>query len=184
MSKEELRALIRQRKLLLEPEEESLQNESIFCQLSEKQVILNAHSVYCYMDQKHEAGTRRMIEFLWKKGIRPALPRVEGREIFFYYIGSYEDLEAGCMGILEPKQGCEPALDTSAPMIVPGVAFDFQKNRMGYGGGFYDRFFEREPEHYRIGIAFDFQVFPSIPAEAHDKKMDEVVTYLRSGERS
>ncbi|MBT9779610.1 5-formyltetrahydrofolate cyclo-ligase [Clostridium sp. MCC353] len=175
-SKAEIRSFIREKRKGISPEEEKLQNDGIFKKLSVKEELLTASCVYCYMDMNHEAGTGRIMEFLQERGIKTAVPRVEGDQIHFYFVRSPEELEKGCMGIMEPGPDCEPAADIHAPVIVPGVAFDRENNRLGYGGGYYDRFFEREPDHYKIGICFDFQMFDIIPAEAFDRKMDEVVT--------
>lgn len=175
-SKAEIRKYIKQKRKSIGAEEELLQNDLIFEKLSKMKRLFNAPAIYCYMDQNHEVATRRLTEFLWSRGIEVAVPRVEGQEIRFYYIRSMEDLEKGCMGIMEPKDSCVPAEAKDAPVIVPGVAFDRQRNRLGYGGGYYDRFFEKEPGHYRIGIAFDFQIVPEVPVEGYDRGMDEVIS--------
>ncbi|MBS6643666.1 MAG: 5-formyltetrahydrofolate cyclo-ligase [Clostridiaceae bacterium] len=175
-SKAEIRSYIREKRKNISPEEEKLQNEIIFKKLSVKEELLTASCVYCYMDMKHEAGTGRIMEFLRGLGIRTAVPRVEVEQIKFYFVHSSTDLVKGCMGILEPGPGCELAGTLYAPVIVPGVAFDRENNRLGYGGGYYDRFFELEPDHHKIGICFDFQMMDTLPAEPFDRKMDEVVT--------
>lgn len=174
-SKAEIRSFIREKRKNISPEEEARQNDIIFKRLSENRVLSDASCVYCYMDFRHEAGTGRIMEFLREKGIKTAVPRVEGDRILFYYVHSPEDLIKGCMGIMEPGPGCEPARELHAPVIVPGVAFDREMNRLGYGGGYYDRFFELEPDHYKIGIGFDFQMVSALPTESFDRKMNEII---------
>ena len=105
-----------------------------------------------------------------------AVPKVEGKKLVFYAIQGKKDLESGVMGIMEPKSSCLRIGDEFAPVIVPGIAFDREGHRIGYGGGYYDRFFDEEPDHPRFGIAYPFQLFDSLPAEAHDKGMDMVIT--------
>lgn len=63
-----------------------------------------------------------------------------------------------------------------APVIVPGVAFGQDFSRLGYGGGYYDRFFEREPDHRKIGICYEFQMETALPSEDFDVKMDVIAT--------
>lgn len=176
LRKNKLRIKVKERRKKLGNEEECSMNEMIFKKISQLPFWISSPAVYLYIDCRHEAGTRKLIEFFWKQKIRVAVPRVVLKDLEFYYISSFEDLEPGSMGIMEPKKNCEKAEDSKAPVIVPGLAFDAMGFRTGYGGGYYDRFFEKEPEHYRIGIAFDFQVTGNVPREAFDQKVHTLVT--------
>lgn len=132
--------------------------------------------IYLYLDIRNEAGTRPILEELWKRGIRTAVPRVEGRDMIFYEIAGMEDVSPGCMGILEPVSGLKQAQAVRSLVVVPGVAFDSFGGRMGYGGGFYDRFFQREPDHPKWGLAYEFQMVEAVPREPWDMKIDLVIT--------
>lgn len=132
--------------------------------------------VYCYISVRNEAGTEALIQELWNRKIQVAVPRVQGKEMDFYYISKMEDLEPGAMGIPEPREGCRKAAEPGAPVIVPGVAFGQDFSRLGYGGGYYDRFFEREPDHRKIGICYEFQMETALPSEDFDVKMDVIAT--------
>lgn len=132
--------------------------------------------VYCYMSVRNEAGTKQLIRELWDRNIFVAVPRVQGSEMAFYYITRPEDLRPGALGIPEPVKGCRKAAQRNAPVIVPGVAFGQDFSRLGYGGGYYDRFFKREPRHRKIGICYEFQLETALPAEPFDVKMDVIVT--------
>ena len=95
----------------------------------------------------------------------------------FYQITSYDDLEAGYFGILEPKEECkEVNVSENSIVIMPGVAFDRKGNRIGYGKGYYDKYFSRYPEVYKIAIAFSMQIVDEIPADEFDIKANCVVT--------
>ena len=94
----------------------------------------------------------------------------------FYYIDCFEDLEPGCFGIPEPKKSCMTAEETDAPVIVPGVAFSERFERTGYGAGYYDRFFEKEPQHRKIAICYDFQIAEAIAVDQYDVLMDQIIT--------
>lgn len=142
----------------------------------EKDGLLMYSSVYLYLDIRGEAGTRRILEALWARKVSTALPRVEGDRIRFYTVTGFGEVAPGCMGILEPSEQCRRAEDRKALVIVPGVAFDVQGRRLGYGGGYYDRFFAQEPEHPRWGLAYAFQLMEKLPAEAWDKRVDRVIT--------
>ena len=132
--------------------------------------------VYCYISVRNEAGTEMLLRELWNRKIQAAVPRVREKEMDFYYISGMEDLEPGAMGIPEPREGCRKAAEPCAPVIVPGVAFGQDFSRLGYGGGYYDRFFGREPEHLKIGMCYEFQLETELPSESFDVKMDAIIT--------
>lgn len=135
--------------------------------------------IYAYMDCKHEAETADIIRQAWSEGKRVAVPRVCGQDMIFYYITSFEeDLEDGYFGIREPKERY-PAAAEDALMLLPGVAFDEKRHRVGYGGGFYDRFLEAHPKLVTVALALDFQIFPEAPFEPFDILPGKIVTDKR-----
>lgn len=160
----------------LDPIREQEANQCLFTRLAKLPQILEAACVYAYMSYGHEAGTKELLSWLWSRGKQTAVPRVDGTQMDFFYITSMEDLEVGYGKILEPKKQCRRAADPYAPMVIPGVAFDPWGNRLGYGGGYYDRFLEREKGHFKIGIAFEFQMKETLPTEPLDQPMDVVLT--------
>ncbi len=140
-------------------------------------LLSKAPMVFCYADLPEEMGTRFLLEQLLEQGTAAALPRVEGESIRFYRIRSFEDLTPGAMGIWEPGPHCPQAFCPQAPVVTPGLAFDRQGGRIGYGGGYYDRFFAEEPDHPAIGLCFSFQLMTTLlPMEPHDHRMNAVVT--------
>jgi glutamate-5-semialdehyde dehydrogenase len=126
-----------------------------------------ADTVYVYIDCKGEVSTRPLIEAAWRDGKKVAAPRVSGKDMVFGYIRSYEDLAPGSFGIPEPAV-IEQAEDEHALLIVPGVAFDSERHRCGYGGGFYDRYLMTHTGHTTVALAFEFQMVEQIPSEVHD----------------
>lgn len=137
-------------------------------------------TVYCYVSVRGETGTEALIRFYLDQGIKVAVPRVKGREMDFYYIDRYEDLEPGCFGIPEPNKSCKLAAEQDVPVIVPGVAFSGRFERTGYGAGYYDRFFEKEPQHEKIAICYDFQMTEAIAVDQYDILMDRIITPQKS----
>lgn len=150
-------------------------DEAVCRKLLNLDEIHQAFCIYCYASFHHEVSTWKFMEALIRQGKYIAVPKVAGRELEFYAISGKSDLEEGVMGIMEPKPSCLKIHDMEAPVVVPGIAFDTKGNRIGYGGGYYDRFFEREPHHRRIAIAYGFQMFDRIPAESHDKGVDLII---------
>lgn len=171
-----IRSRIRAHRQAMTEEKEQFFNEQLFSCLSRMPEIAGASAIYTYISYQKEVDTRRILVYLWELGKAVAAPRVLGEgQMEFFEIHSFADLEPGCMGILEPKLHCRKADAPRAVVLTPGLAFDRLGHRIGYGGGFYDRFFAREPEHRRIGLAFDYQLYDSIPAEACDRRLDRLL---------
>ena len=136
-----------------------------------------ADTVLAYIDSKGEVQTKAIIEDAWAKGKKVAVPKVHGDIMEFYLISSYEQLEAGAFGILEPMESCEVVTNVpeKAVVLMPGVAFDRNGNRIGYGKGYYDKYFSKYPESYKIALAFSMQIVDKIPADEFDIKADCVI---------
>ena len=130
-----------------------------------------------YVDAKREVETRLIMQQALEDGRKVAAPRVDGDGIMhYYYIESLEDLEPGSFGIMEPKKSCPLCETEKGLLLMPGVAFDEHCHRVGYGGGYYDRYLERHPGLVHIALAFEFQVFPEVPFEDHDILPERIVT--------
>lgn len=147
--------------------EEWERKSDIICNKIVKHPLFSeADSIYCYVDYNGEVKTRSMIEKAWDLKKKVAVPKVEGDVMHFYHIENFSDLEEGYRGILEPKTDF-PAQDNHALVIMPGVAFDRNRNRVGYGKGFYDKFLKGH-NGPAIAIAFELQIVNQIPANSHD----------------
>lgn len=128
-----------------------------------------AETVFAYLDLPGEVQTRDLIRRCLKDGKRVGVPKVEtsgaAGEMHFYEIRDFDHLLPGPMHLLEPDPGCCPCLDQEeeALVIMPGVAYDRALHRIGYGGGFYDRYLQTHEKHPTAAVAFDFQVFDEVP---------------------
>ena len=134
-----------------------------------------ADRILVYADYNHEVMTRYIIEEAWKAGKEVAVPKVVGKDMVFYRLTDFSQLEPGYFGIPEPVRG-EIVKWEDALMVMPGVAFDPENNRVGYGGGFYDRFLEKHPDITRLAVAFDFQILDLVPTEPTDICPQIIVT--------
>ena len=110
----------------------------------------------------------------WKLGKSVWFPRVEGSEMNFYLVEQKEDLQPGAYGILEPT-GEYKADGYDGLLIMPGVAFDEECHRIGYGGGFYDKYLEKHPDLHTIAVAFELQMYRELPFEEHDIKPEKLL---------
>lgn len=135
-----------------------------------------ATDLFCYMDFQKEAGTRQIIEEAWRLGKSVWLPRVEGTEIEFYEIFDFSQLVSGSMGIPEPDGTTERADGNDGLVLMPGVAFDRNCRRIGYGMGYYDRYLTAHPTLDTMAIAFDIQLLEQIPEEEGDVCPDCILT--------
>lgn len=144
-------------------------------------------TILTYVSFRSEVDTYGIIRECLSHGIKVAVPRVEKPDIRFCYIDSEEDLVSGYMGIYEPAERCMPFLHEMVPsgiekasgriiLIVPGSVYDTAHNRIGYGGGYYDRFMNKYPDIYSIGLAYSCQMTDEIPTDQWDQKVDIVIT--------
>lgn len=149
-------------------------------------------TVAAYMPFRREVDILPFIAYCWREGVLTAIPKPDPGtgQMDFFYIGSMEDLAArpGAYGIMEPRDGAEPLADDDPidMAIIPGLAFDETMARLGYGGGYYDRWMTRYADcdaHARrplwISPAFEWQIIQRVPAEAHDVRLDVIVTERR-----
>lgn len=170
ISKKELRSVMKARRLALSKEEQTRHADSVKEKLLAMLEYKEATCIYGYLATQGEVSVTRVLEQALLDGKRVALPRVSGKEMNFYYVTDIEkDTNVGNFSILEPKMSCEMAEDSTALILVPGVAFSPAGARLGYGGGFYDRFLAKEPNHFlTVGVCYDFQVVAELPQEPHD----------------
>lgn len=136
-----------------------------------------AKNILFYMPIKNEVNTKPLIELILKKNKNILVPRVENEQkMNAYKIFSLKDLEKGAFGILEAKKTCKKFRKENIDLvIVPGVAFDINGHRIGFGEGYYDVFLSNIKAK-KIALAYDFQIVKNIPDEEHDIKMDLIIT--------
>lgn len=145
---------------------------------SDFSVIPTDKSIMLYASFRNEAGTFGLIEELSSKGIKVVLPKTSGTVITPYEYKGSASLVKDSLGILTPDETVCPAAEISCihTVIVPGVVFDKNGNRIGFGKGCYDRFLPLIPGAVKIGLCYDFQIIPSVPASDLDIPMDFLLT--------
>ncbi|MDA8126375.1 MAG: 5-formyltetrahydrofolate cyclo-ligase [Deltaproteobacteria bacterium] len=142
--------------------------------------IRRAATVMVYLSFASEVRIDRLLLRGWAAGKRIVVPhcRPDGRELTACRIDAFDELEPGHYGIRAPKADRlrpVPQAEIDA-VIVPAAAFDRRGYRIGYGGGYYDRFLPQVPQAAKIGVAFACQIVPEIPAAPHDVPVDRIVT--------
>lgn len=182
MTKQELRNRYLQRRNDLSVRERKEKSIQVLQNLKKLPEFQKAEEVLIYLNYRSEVETLPFVEeLLQQKEKRVFVPKVCGMDIRFFEIISMDDVESGYQGILEPKEGMiefsvQKPDGKNCIMVLPGSVFDLKCNRMGYGKGFYDRFMKLVPQMYGAGLAFDCQVAPAIPIQAHDYRMNALIT--------
>ena len=175
MNKKELRAQIKAAKRAMTMQQIESLSLDLCRQFLATEVYRNAKTVYGYLPYNQEVRTTEMLAQALADGKRVAVPKVYGDTMLFHYITDLSRIEKGYCGIPEPM-GDEPvAREEDALVLMPGLAFDSKGGRMGYGGGFYDKFLSREPGHPTVALCYDFQVFPQLDTEEFDIPVDLVL---------
>lgn len=176
MDKQELRAYIADTKRNISPEARIELSAPILRRLAVHPRFTAASTVLLYHSLPDEVNTHDFIPY-WGTQKRLLLPVVENDEIVLRQFKSGQKLHTGRFGIQEPDG--EPFEDYASIdlAIVPGVAFDRKGNRLGRGKGYYDRLLSRmaHTDVYRLGICFPYQLVESVPTDAHDIAMDEIL---------
>ena len=175
MDKKELRRQIRDRKRAMTETEIVEKSEKLGALFAASPLYQNAKTIYGYLPYNQEVRTIPMLEQALKDGKRVAVPKVIGDEMVFIYMDDLGKVEKGYAGIPEPVANGPAADDPHALVLMPGLAFDPQGHRIGYGGGFYDKFLASEPEHPTLALCYDFQMLPHLQTEAFDIPVDCVL---------
>lgn len=194
MDKRLLREHIQQLRSALPSDQHKMQSEAVCRRVTD--FIEHLHLppaadswVLIYLPIFPEVDIHPVVRWLWRSGYRTAAPvvRKQTRMLEWRQVRRYEDLLPGTWGILEPGPDCPlvPDAQDAALVLVPGLAFDRMGGRLGYGGGYYDRFLgqaasagqeSKGQSPVKLAAAFDFQLVAQVPVEEHDCPVDVVIT--------
>ncbi|HEC76823.1 MAG TPA: 5-formyltetrahydrofolate cyclo-ligase [Thermoplasmatales archaeon] len=179
LSKEELRKKIKEKRDKLSQTEIWRRSEKIIEKLTKMNEFVNADAVACYISFGNEVNTHFLIKnFIEKKKILVPFVDKGRKEIRLSHLKNWEELHTGEYGILEPKKEFLRIENNADIFIIPGIVFDESGNRIGYGGGYFDRFLS-DFKGKKIALAYEFQIIKKMPNEKHDVKMDFIVTDKR-----
>tara|TARA_B100000941_G_scaffold8973_1_gene5671 strand:- start:392 stop:934 length:543 start_codon:yes stop_codon:yes gene_type:complete len=158
---------------------------------SKKLIDINPSNIYSYFKKKnynlkiiggyypinHEIDDLEILNYFFLKGSLISLPKIKKKnQMEFYKWNKNEPLLLNKYGIPEPDTANKVYPDI---LFIPLVAFDKELNRLGYGGGFYDRYIQKISKIKKIikvGLAFSFQKLKTVPVNKHDKKLDIIIT--------
>jgi 5-formyltetrahydrofolate cyclo-ligase len=162
------------------PGEIAAKSGSIVRRLTGLRDLREASTLMVFLSFGSEVLTDGLLRWGWEEGKRMVVPlcRTEDRGLTPCLLDSFAELEIGRYGIREPKrENIRPASrEEIDAILVPAVAFDRRGHRIGYGGGYYDRFLPGVPRAVLIGAAFSCQIVARIPEGPHDLPVDRIVT--------
>lgn len=171
LKKSRIRASIRERKIVTPREEKEQMAIQVWEQLEVLPAFEKASTVLLYWSTPSELPTHEFVK-KWAQSKTILLPSVKGKKMFMKKFISVEEMEHGEQKMREPKT--EKYTGKVDLVIIPGIAFDMKKNRMGRGRGYYDRFLsDLKVEAY--GVCYDFQLLDKVPTHSSDVRLDKVI---------
>ena len=175
LDKKALRREIGAKKRAMTEEQIEGYSRQLAMNLYETEHYRNAKSIYAYLPYNQEVRTWDIVRKAWADGKRVAVPKVYGEEMKFLWLENFDEIAPGGWDIPEPIFDEPIADDESALILMPGLAFDPKGHRVGYGGGFYDKYLEKHPSHPLVALCYPFQMFDYLDVEAHDIPVDLVI---------
>ena len=175
LSKKELRTQYKNLREQMNPEDVKKLSGQICRHLLESELFFRTQCIYAYYPLGNEVDICPVVEEAWKYGKQVAFPKVFGETMRFFEVKSFDRLSPGTFGVMEPEE--KHPVDWKNPLVLtPGVAFDRNGNRMGYGKGYYDRYFGSRQGAVMLGIAYEAQIAEKIPVGEYDRTLDGLVT--------
>ena len=175
MEKKEIRKQYKMLRNKMSEMEVKEKSDRICQNIISSNLFQQAERILAYAPLGNEVDIRPVIEEGWRQNKRIAFPKVFGDTMKYFEISDFSKLEEGTFHVMEPKEDY-PVDWEEALVLVPGVAFDRQGNRMGYGKGYYDRFFKGKTDCVKVGVAYELQVANHLPTEENDLPMEYLVT--------
>ena len=175
MDKKALRRAIGEKKRAMSIPEIEQASQRLTEKFLQTEFYRDCESVYAYLSYNQEVRTAALIRRAIQDGKRVAVPKVYGDEMRFIWLDDPDQVAPGAYNIPEPIADAPVADDKTALVLMPGLAFDLEGHRLGYGGGFYDRFLAEETEHKLVALCYGFQLLDHLETEAHDIPVDLVI---------
>lgn len=161
----------------LEKSDKLSKDETIFKKIIALKEYKEAKTLLCYVSVRNEIDTKKLIEYSLKIGKKVAVPKCfENRQMKFFYISSFDELETGSFGILEPKFTADLCKEFDNSLcIIPALMVDKSFNRLGYGGGYYDRFLKGF-NSVKCVVCYKDNLIDELPSDEFDVKADLLIT--------
>ena len=175
MDKVALRREIREKKRAMTQQQIEDASRKLGVLFAASEQYRQAKTIYGYLPYNQEVRTVPILEQALLDGKKVAVPKVYGDEMRFIYVTDLSLVDKGYAGIPEPVADEPVADDPTALVLMPGLAFDKEGHRIGYGGGFYDKFLASEPGHPTVALCYSFQMMEALETEEYDIPVDCVL---------
>ena len=176
MDKTELRRRIREKKRAMTPEEIEERSRELGRQFAAMEAYRKAKTIYGYMPYNQEVRTAAILRQAQRDGKRVAVPKVFGDEMKFLWLDDLSAVAPGAYNIPEPIADGPEADDETALVLMPGLAFDPEGHRCGYGGGFYDKYLAAHPKHVTLALCYAFQMLDHLDTDKFDIPVQYVIS--------
>jgi 5-formyltetrahydrofolate cyclo-ligase len=180
MMKKELRSTIMKKRHCLSNVEILERSRRIKQRIFALEEFKEAQTILFYVSYGNEVSTHEMITESLAMGKQVIVPKVNEKDhtLCLSSLTKWEDLAPCSYSILEPRPECvnEVPLESIDLLILPGVVFDEQGNRIGHGYGYYDRLLQKDSKAHVLALAFECQIVKEIPTEKHDRRVEKIIT--------
>lgn len=180
MNKKELRKKILDLRSQLAADEVKTQSQTICTRVTEEKVYEETKNVCLYMPVRNEVDVSYLLTDARDSEKNVWLPKVRDNDMEFCLYAENTELVSGAYGIPEPSSEYALEPDEGTLIIMPGAVFSCKGDRIGYGGGYYDRYLEKYPMCKTIAVCYDFQLLDDIPYEPHDIKPHRIISEKRA----
>jgi len=174
LDKKTIRQMMKQKRLLLDQKTFFLHSQHIMQCVLQHPIYQKAQMIGIYVSLHGEVDTKQLITETLKKH-HVCVPKVAGDIMHFYEIQSLDDLKEGHFHVLEPITNSLIHPQDIDLMIVPMLAYNQSFHRVGYGKGYYDKYFSHGFHGYKLGIAFSWQYIENIEYDEYDQQLDEII---------
>lgn len=191
-TKAQLRERMKKRRDAMPKDERAAKSDAIARRIMKLDWYSYAAELLVYAAIRSEVELFSFCEMAWRDGRILYFPRVSGEDMEFYRVDSFQQLAPGCFQVPEPRliadsdfaessdslagEVWSAGSERTVPILVPGIAFSRQGQRIGYGKGYYDRYLAKHPALMPIGICFEEQLVDGMETEAQDYPMRRIVT--------
>ena len=176
LTKKEIRKEVLAERRALDEETVALSSQVICNKILKSEFYAEAENICLYMPIRNEVDVLLLAEAAYEDGKQVWIPKVVGDEMVFNAYEHGQNLVTGAYDITESASETVLDPEDNTLIIMPGAVFTADRNRIGYGGGFYDKYLAKHPNCRTMAVCYDLQIVMELPVEEHDRKPDVLIS--------